>query len=166
MGELEWLEGYEGQSLGELLDMAATHRKDAIVLAIEQALLAKQDRVGLEALSSLERYVIAVESMEREVNNGGYLQFFENTPEHASTIVEALQTIECKNAAGITLDAIRALGIRDGDSTDRVLELAEDCDDECRIALSACDDRYIDEVEDLATALFAAIQAQRQEIVF
>jgi len=48
------------------------YRVDSLVLAMESALDAKDRRT----LSPEERVVLAVEALEREVNNGGYDQFF------------------------------------------------------------------------------------------
>ena len=71
MPELEFLDSYGGQSLDELLAMEATHRKDSLLLAIESALDAKATRLGPASLTSEERMILAVEALEREVNNGG-----------------------------------------------------------------------------------------------
>lgn len=69
-----FLEGYEGQTLQQLIAMKENYRIDSLVLAIEQALNAKPDT----ELSNAERVVLAIEALEREVNNGGYHQFFIN----------------------------------------------------------------------------------------
>lgn len=41
-------------------------------------LLDKEQRLGLSAFSSAERYVYAAQALLREVNNGGFAQFFDN----------------------------------------------------------------------------------------
>jgi len=70
-----FLEGYGGQAIAQLIAMKDSHRVDSLVLAVEQALGGKR----AEDLSEPERVVLAVEAMEREVNNGGYEQFFFNS---------------------------------------------------------------------------------------
>jgi hypothetical protein len=59
-----------------------------------------------EATNSLteeEHIVLAVEALEREVNNGGYDQFFTNSSrEFVSTIVCSLRGIGCKKTSNIT----------------------------------------------------------------
>jgi hypothetical protein len=133
-----FLEGYGGQSTDELLGLAGKYRVDSLVLAFEQAL---QQKAGT---SREESYVLAVEAMEREVNNGGYRQFFGNTPEHAGTLVEALRAIGCPKTAAISADAIAAR------------------DDEAKLA--DCDERYYANNEPIADRLFHWIGANRARI--
>jgi hypothetical protein len=82
-----WLGGYSGQSVEELLSLEVTHRCDSLVLAFEEAIGQKAQRDGVRGLTTEERVVLAVEALEREVNNGGYDQFFINASrEFAPTI--------------------------------------------------------------------------------
>ena len=62
-----FLEGYEGQSTEELLGLEGEYRLDSLVLAFEQAIQGKAP----DSISTEESYVLAVEGLEREVNNGG-----------------------------------------------------------------------------------------------
>ena len=67
--------------------------------AFEQAI---EQKVSLEGRTetAVERVVRAVEALEREVNNGGYSQFFINPPvESAPDIVAALRQIDCPKTA-------------------------------------------------------------------
>ena len=96
----EWLDGYSGQSVDELLSLEGSCRCDSLVLAFEEAIGRKSQHNGANSLTVEERVVLAVEALEREVNNGGYDQFFINSSrEFAPTIVDALQRIGCKKAA-------------------------------------------------------------------
>ncbi len=74
-----WLEGYSGQSVEQLLSLQGEYRTDSLVLAFEQAIRQKAEREGMQSLTVEERIVLAVEALEREVNNGGYDQFFANS---------------------------------------------------------------------------------------
>jgi hypothetical protein len=57
-------------------------------------LLDKEERKGLAAFTQAERYVYAVEGMQREVNNGGWNQFFGNSSGAlAYDLVPALEAI-------------------------------------------------------------------------
>jgi hypothetical protein len=68
------LERYSGKSVDELL--AITNGKDIdFLFAIEMAIQQKEERVSKQKLSEEERIVLAIEGLEREVNNGGYSQF-------------------------------------------------------------------------------------------
>jgi Ni,Fe-hydrogenase I small subunit len=66
-----FLDSYEGQSTEELLALEREYRVDSLVLAFEQAIQNKSP----DSISTEESYVLAVEGLEREVNNGGYSQF-------------------------------------------------------------------------------------------
>lgn len=110
MENREWLPEYAGQSIEELLALADSYRVDSLVVAVEQAIAQKSARVGKENLSQEERIVLAVEALEREVNNGGHSQFFTNSSsEYAPIIYEALVRIECPAVAKITRRAMEAL---------------------------------------------------------
>ena len=64
-----------------------------------------------------------IEAMEREVNNGGYAQFFVNSSKHfAPYIVQALQTIGCTEDAALAASAIAELRLPstfDGEDCDK-----------------------------------------------
>ena len=145
---MKWLDGYSGQSIDDLIVLASTHRTDSIVLACEQAVQQIMDRVGLSQLSEAEQTVLAVESLEREVNNGGHHQFFLNTPEYAPLVVAALQRIGCPRTAEI---AQRAIAMRDHESGEALLERLID----------ECDRAYDGTGEPIADRLWAYICANR-----
>jgi hypothetical protein len=107
MPELQWLDGYSGETVDELIALEGKYRTDSLVLAFEQAMDQKAARVGDDKLAEEERIVLAIEALEREVNNGGYGQFFVNSSEYASIIVGALRRIGCPKTAGITQKAMR-----------------------------------------------------------
>lgn len=135
-----FLESYGGQSTDELIALAGKYRIDSLVLAFEQAIQRKT-----AALSKEESCVLAVEALEREVNNGGYSQFFGNSSgEYAGIVVDALQAIGCPKTAAMTADAIAGR------------------DDEKKLA--ACDDRYYANDEPIADRLFAWIGKNRAKI--
>ena len=111
MADLQWLDGYTGQTLEELLALTNEYRIDSLVVALEQALDQKSTRVGEDSLSYEEITVLAIEALEREVNNGGYSQFFVNSScVYTPIIVESLRRIACPVSANITERAIKAAG--------------------------------------------------------
>lgn len=166
MTDLEWLGGYDGQTTDELLALEGRYRTDSIILAFEEALDLKADRVGLENLNEEERVVLAVEALEREVNNGGYDQFFVNASnQHAPTIAHALERIGCTDLASLTRDALAALHI-EGPVTAEAVEEAMDRESRARERrLAACDDRYEELAGDLADPLLRFVKAHRERIV-
>jgi hypothetical protein len=107
-----------------------------------------------------------VEALEREVNNGGYDQFFVNSSrEFAPIVVGALQRIGCKKTAKITQNAINALGISDlrSDAIEAVICAR---DEERRAKLNRCDDSAYKSTEPIAERLFAFIRANKASIRF
>jgi len=161
-----WLEGYSGQSVDQLLSLQGQYRTDSLVLAFEQAIRQKAEREGVQSLTDEERIVLAVEALEREVNNGGYDQFFANSSrEFTPTVVAALQRIGCKKTATITQKAIKALGT--SDLTAEAIDAAMAGDDEQRLTkLNRCDDSYYKGAEPIAERLFAFIKANKTSVSF
>jgi hypothetical protein len=106
MPDLPWLDGYSGESVDELIALEGEYRTNSLVLVFEQAMNQKAARVGIGKLTVEERVILAVEALEREVSNGGYDQFFLNTPEYAPVIVDALRRIGCPKTAEITQRAL------------------------------------------------------------
>ena len=87
MRKLDWLDGYNGQSIEELIALERTHRTDSLVIALEQAMDQKAARLGEESLTEEERFILAIEALEHEVNNGGYGQFFVNSSREYTPVI-------------------------------------------------------------------------------
>jgi hypothetical protein len=165
MSDPKFLASYSGESTGELIRMGSDYRTDSLVMAFEEALGRKAYRLGDAALSWPERVVLAVEALEREVNNGGYAQFFINSSkEYASVIVEALHAIDCRDTAAVTEDAIDALRISAKISESAIDEAMNSTDRDTSAQLLNCDNRYYEIGEDIAGKLFAFIMRNKREI--
>ena len=107
---------YSGEVTNELLSYPARGQCDLLVRAFEEGLQWKVSRTGERALSKEERIVLAVRALDREVNNGGYDQFFRNSSKKfASEIVHSFVRIGCRRTAKITQRAINA--VRSGSLT-------------------------------------------------
>lgn len=166
MAEPVWLGGYAGQTVGELLALEHTHRIDSLLLAFEQAIGQKAAREGDDRLTIEEQTVLAVEALEREVNNGGFHQFFVNSSaQYAPTIVGALRRIGCPKVAAITVDAIAALRLPVLSVGD-IENVIYDDDDERDKVLGDCDGRFFEYPEPIADRLFAFIKANKSKIGF
>jgi Domain of unknown function (DUF4375) len=163
MQKLKWLDGYSGQSTDALIAMASEYRIDSIVLAFEQAIQDKAAQQGSSALSEAELTILAIEALEREVNNGGYHQFFLNTPEYASEAVRALRRIHCPRTADITAQAVSLLGLQEPFSAEQIQAVLENESDGHLIETlnHRCDQSYQESGEPIADQLFAYIQANR-----
>jgi len=157
-----WLDAYHGQTTDELLGLEGTHRTDSIVLAFEQALQQKAER---QPISKEERYVLAVEALEREVNNGGYGQFFLNSShDFVDVIEEALAAIGCPRTAALTRRAIEALRIPGALTGAKAEAVILRGDDALRQALEGRDHDYYANDEPIADRLFAWIKDNRGSV--
>lgn len=165
MADLKWLEGYSGQTTDELISFEGEYRSDSLVLAFEQALEQKAERVGKEGLSNEELVVLAIEALEREVNNGGYEQFFFNSSnEYASIVVDALNRIGCNETAALTQRAIDCLRIDSPVSAESIDLVMDEDNDEREEQLNACDNQYYEIAGDLAGPLLEFIKNYKDKI--
>lgn len=106
LADLGWLDGYTGQTLDELLLFDRTESGTDILFAIEQAIQQK----GPRDVTGIERTVLSVLALSREVGNGGFDQFFFNSSRRfAPAIVSDLVRIGCIELADITQRALDAL---------------------------------------------------------
>lgn len=164
MAERIWLDGYSGQTVEQLVALEGTHRIDSLVLAFEQAMDQKAARVGMEKLSVAEQTILAIEGLEREVNNGGYAQFFINSSnEYTPIIVDSLRRIGCPVTAEITQRAIDAAGRSSqpiADVRDGHFWVNPDCLD----ALGECDGEFFEYKESIENQLFDFIKRNKTEI--
>jgi hypothetical protein len=163
MPDLQWLDGYSGQTVEQLIALERKYRVDSLVLAFEQAMDQKAARLGMESLSDQERVILAIEALEREVNNGGYGQFFVNTPEYAPIIVQSLRQIGCPRTAEITQKALTIVQQRPITSEEVEQGTWED-DDERSQAHEECDRLYFERPENIEVQLFEFIKANRSKI--
>ena len=164
MPDLPWLDGYSGQTTDELIALETTYRIDSLVTVFEHAIEQKAYREGDDKLTAEERVVLAVEALEREVNNGGYSQFFINSSrEYGSIIVESLRQIGCNKTADITQNAVHVIEempITDGEWEDG--DLIEN--DERDSALEQYNEQFYSSQESLEESLFTFIKANRSKI--
>jgi hypothetical protein len=167
VGDDTWFDAYGGQTTEELLALEPDYRIDSLVLAFEAAI---QQKAEAGPISAEERFVLAVEALEREVNNGGYSQFFVNSSnEFVDVIVAALHAIGCPEAASITQSAIAALGV-EGELTPEKAESRASAaivgeSPDVHDALESCDGRFYSNEEPIADRLFAWIKANKAAIL-
>lgn len=161
--KLPFLQNYSGQTVEQLLSLEGEYRIDSLVLIFEEALLKKAFHDGDSALTSEELVILAVEALEREVNNGGYELFFESyTREYAPIIVQALIRIGCPKKAEITQRAIDALHL--ASLSVEAIEAAMVGDNVSEEDLNECDKSYYKVPEDIAAQLFAFIKTNKAAI--
>ena len=162
MKQLPWLD-YSGQTTSELLACKRTHRIDSLLCAFEWGIQAKAGASGEENITDEERLVLAVMALDREVNNGGYHQFFVNSSHRfVHIIVDCLRRIGCNATVAITEKAIAALGlgVLTADSVSAAV-LTEDPDRDQ--ILESCDNEFY-EIEEIGNKLFPFIEKHQTQI--
>ena len=154
-----FLKSYDGQTTEELIALEGQYRIDSLVLAFEQGIEQKAQP------STEESYVLAVEALEREVNNGGFAQFFVNSSGEFDAIIEqSLRAINCPKTADIARDALEALDVDGEISAESVAEAVSEGGEHVEQQLAECDDRCFANDEPIADRLFAWIKANRAAI--
>lgn len=164
MPELAWLNGFNGQTTDELIALEGKYCTASLVLAFEQAMDQKSARIGEDRLTEAERVILAVEALEREVNNGGYGQFFFNhSREYTPIIVDALRRIDCPRMAEITQQAISV--VQKCPMTDEeIIDGTWNDHEELLDVLGECDSQFFERPENIEESLFAFIKANRASI--
>ena len=155
---------YRGESLQEILSSADFDDVDKL-LVIENALwFFKRDAER----SQEEVVVLAVMELERQVNNGGFNQFFFNSSgKYAPVIVEGLKRIGCPKTAKIALKAIDLLGsieLSDPDAVQNAACLDED-DEKLSAAYEKLDFKFYEYPEDISGKLMEFIHTSSEKIV-
>jgi hypothetical protein len=118
-------------------------------------------------LSEVERTVVVIESLEREVNNGGFHQLFVNVPRDAVDVVEALRRIGCPEVANIAQDAIDALALGASPTVEAIETATQRHGDGLPDALDRCDEAYYEHQKTgalIEDRLFEFIKAHRGQI--
>ncbi len=161
--QFEWLE-YAGQSAADLLAMDGRYRADSLCCAFESA-LQKKSGTAVD-LSDSELVVLAVEAIEREVNNGGYHQFFLNSSHVFSLIaVDAFTRIGCPETAALTRKAIEALRLKTVTPRSVQKEIAKENAERDEV-LEACDSAYYKTGEPIADRLLAFVKQNSRQFTF
>ena len=157
-----WLE-YSGQPTAQILAAKGSHRIDSLLCAIEEGILFRQAKNGKRGTTPVERIFLAVMALDREVNNGGYHQFFSNaTREYAPAIVAALRKVGCEATAALTAKALTVLAL-DRVTAQAVRGAILQRDARRDRQLVACDRRYY-QLDEIESRLFAFAEAHAAEI--
>lgn len=160
MAELKRLKGYSGQSTDALIALDAEYSAESILKAFGQALNAKD----MDQLTEAEGVVCAVAALERQLADGGFLDFFERCPEWTPHVVAALELVGRADVGRVVAKAFAAIGVEPDADID-VLEAAiSEPDEVLEDALEDCDDEYAAVAADLASDVLAFIKRERGNI--
>jgi hypothetical protein len=161
--KIPWLD-YTGQDTAQILACKGTHRIDSLLCALEQAIELRQHQIPDLATTPEEHTLLAIMALEREVNNGGYHQFFANSScQYALTVVPALESIGCEATAALTQRAIDALKLHP-----LTVEAIENSilqpDPERDQTLDALDQQFY-KIFEIEPKLFAFVESRQQAFV-
>ena len=79
----------------------------AFSIALSDLVYSRAGPAGLEGLRPAEQVVYCIDGLERDVNNGGFEQFFVNSPgDYAKETQAALRTIGAQETAALVARAI------------------------------------------------------------
>jgi len=162
MGAVKWFENKNGLTVKEIVKLEAEYRIESLVCAIEAIILKKEDDdVEIE---DEEFVVLAVESMEREVNSGGFSMFFSNDSwRFTPYLVNCLFEIGSVKARDIAELAVSSLGVGPLTETTDVekyyANIQEQLEDDTVIEnLEEIDTKYFEMDEDIAGLTFAYVK--------
>lgn len=133
---------------------------------LSESLSARAESVGFEALTPAEQTFITIWSLEADVNNGGFDQYYFNSSgDHARFAPAALRAIGAREAAAIVEEANAIFGPdgppRDRDQRQDALEaLGEDRSS----IFSSVDERFFEYPDDLQTLLTDYVQSHEAEL--
>lgn len=100
-----------GTSIPDILSHRGEEDDLNLANSIGFQLMEKIEKSGMETLSDEERYFYAAYELDNEVNNGGYLQYFDNSSgDLAYLVIDALQSICSSKVLKITKEALDIYG--------------------------------------------------------
>jgi hypothetical protein len=109
---------YSGQTTAEILASKDTYHAVSLLYALEKGIMVRWSESGRTDCTPAEHLLLAVLALEREVNNGGFAQFFFNSSrQYAPEIVEYLNRINCTKTAVLAKRAIDCLALAAGPVT-------------------------------------------------
>lgn len=141
-----------------------TDTNDFVIAMMEH--LDKKTNYGkdMSVLSEAERIFYVTQSLEMEVNNGGFSQFFYNSAGNFSCeLVSAFTAIGADTTADICRRAIEAFGCDiPADRNEREEMLDEMESDEIDEILEECDDAFYDYEDDLNTLNYNFVMKNKE----
>lgn len=138
----------------EPIDIWETEEPNELVMGVLEQLEEKCDYgENIDALNEQERIFYITQTLEAEVNNGGFSQFFYNSSgDFSNEVVNAFETILAYHTAGICQKAIYAFGCEipvDRDEREELLDKIEENNERFCEILEECDDAFYDYKDDL-----------------
>lgn len=163
MANDDWFENKNNLPIIDIVKLKNQFRTDSLVCAIEEILLKKDD--ADEPINEGELTVLAVEAMEREVNNGGFSQFFENSSwRFTPYLPHSLSLIGANKTKALVERAIEALEIEPLTKSLDLKKYYQSIQDAIEVEeimdkLDELDNEYYKLAENIASLLFKYVEA-------
>ncbi len=139
--------------------------KSQILIALCESEKTSFGRVDFDAQSFPQKVFSSIWSVEDQVNNGGFSQYFQNlSSETAGFVVEALEAISAPRTAEICKRAI-GCAFPNGlpSSPEAISSAASDFSDETQEKLDALDQEFFQYPHDLSGLLFAYVSKHPED---
>ena len=159
----KWLEKFDGSEIRELIDLQSDHRIYSLVCALESRLDRKSGR------SDCEELILSICAFEREINNGGFFQYLDNSSSHyAHRVTGDLAALGLQETADRVTKLFALMGLRENPSYEEIQGIVRsgDWEDECPFdeQFEDFDDYFYDEVGDCSQQLWPWILSNREKI--
>lgn len=106
----EWFENEGNLGVAEIVKLEGSFLAASLVAAVD-AVLAAKAKSGA-AMNEAQSTVLAVEALEREVNNGGFAKFFGSSAwNHVPFLVKSLERVGSREAVRLAKEAVSLLKI-------------------------------------------------------
>ena len=139
--------------------------KNTVLIELSESDRTAFGKVDFDTQSYPQKVFSSIWSLESEVNNGGFAQYFENEScETAPFVAEALQAIGAPQAASLCRRAIAA-AFPNGLPADveMISTMASDFSDEVRESLGELDNEFFQYPDPLTDLLFDYVSAHPDE---
>lgn len=135
----------------------------AFSIALSDLVYSRDGPAGLEGLRPAEQVVYCINGLEREVNNGGFEQFFLNSPgEYARETEASLRTIGAHHTAALVEQAIGVFPGGPSPDQDTRAGQVDALSDDARALLDSLSADFVEYHDDLS-GLLRAYAARHQE---
>jgi hypothetical protein len=146
-------------------DALASADDTAFAIAMSNLVFARHESAGFEALTEAEQTVYCLDALEREVNNGGFEQFFFNSSgDTALETVAALERLGAAHTAGLVRRAVSVFppGRPAADRDEREKQLAA-LPENTRDAWRALDEAFLEYRDNLVALERKYVVAHRHD---
>jgi len=146
-------------------EVLAQEDPTTFAIALSDLVFPRWDRDGFDALTPAERVAYCVDALEREVNNGGFHQFFLNSSgDTTAETAAALEAIGAAAAGSLFARAVVAFpGGQPPKDREQRVRILEGVSEETRETWLALDDEFYTYPDDLTALMRRFVGLHRGE---